>query len=109
MNEKALMRIIKALNQPYKEAFNFQKDVTAAGTPENLSAQSIPCAAVRIKAKRANTGYIYIGFDDQGQLSSSNGTEYEAKDSEVIPIDDVNKIWIDSSVNGEGVEVFIYR
>ena len=109
MKKAELMRILQLLNQPFTEAYNLQRDVTAAGTAERVTDQDTPMGAMMVKAKRANTGYIYVGFDDDGQLSSSNGVELEAKDSIMIPLDNANKVWLDSSVNGEGTEIIIYR
>lgn len=113
MNKKEILAlasaIAAALSQPFSEGFNFHKNVTVAGTAERVTDQNTPIRAMSIKAKRTNTGYIYIGFDDQGLTSSTNGRELEPKASERIPIDNANKVWLDASVSGEGVEIILYR
>jgi len=78
------------------------KNITTAGTPERISETSIPIKCIVIKAKSANTGLMYVGNSDTTELFELN-----AKESITIPINDVNKVWIDSAVNGEGV-VYAY-
>lgn len=74
-------------------------NVTTAGTKVQLS--DIACREVIIIAKRTNTGYIYVGGNTVS--STSYGAELAAKDSITIPVNNVNKIYIDSSVSGEGI------
>jgi len=74
-------------------------NVTTAGTRVQLS--DIACREVIIIAKRTNTGYIYVAGDTVS--STSYGAELAAKDSITIPVNNVNKIYIDSSVSGEGI------
>ena len=75
------------------------QNVTTAGTRVQLS--SVACREITIIAKRANTGYIYVG----GVTVSSTvyGAELEAKDSITIPVSNADEIYIDSSVSGEGI------
>jgi hypothetical protein len=94
------------------------KTVTTAGTQVPLSATAgTRIAQIIIQALPTNTGFIYIG---DSTVSSSNGIRLE------IPVAgsllpsmtisctgvgnevDLNTIYIDSSVNGEGV-VFLYE
>ena len=74
--------------------------VTTAGTRVQLP--SFPCRLVTVIAKRTNTGYIYASPDN---LVSSTvyGVELAAKDSFDFEVANANQIWIDSSVNGEGI------
>jgi len=76
------------------------KNVTTAGTREQLHAD-YDCREVTIIAKRANTGYIYVGGSDVS--SSVYGAELAGKDSITIIVNNLNLIYIDSSVSGEGV------
>jgi hypothetical protein len=73
--------------------------VTTAGTRVQLP--SIACNEVTIIAKRTNTGDIYVG----GSTVSSTvyGADLQAKDSITIKVSNANLIYIDSSVNGEGI------
>jgi hypothetical protein len=82
-----------------------RKTITTAGTPEQLTETSTTCKRVIIQADRGNTGYIAVGYDDtiDTATGSEEGDILESGDSTVINIDNVNKIYIDSSVSGEGV------
>ena len=75
------------------------QNVTTAGTRVQLP--SIPCREVTIIAKRTNTGYIYAGKNTVS--STVYGVELTAKDSFTFNVSNANEIWIDSSVNGEGI------
>jgi len=74
-------------------------NVTTAGTRVQFGSQA--CQEVTIIAKRGNTGYIYVG--NASVSSSDYGVELAAKDSITLPVNNLNLVWIDSSVNGEGV------
>lgn len=75
------------------------KAVTTAGVKEAL-ASSTQCRYVIIMALSSNTGNIYIGGTT---VSSTSGRALVSLQSEKIDIDNLNKIYIDSDVNGEGV------
>ena len=79
--------------------YNGSTDVTTAGTAVALGS-STTIKSVVVKAKYANTGTIYIG---DASVSSSNGIELQAGDAIGIDIDDLSTVYIDASVNGEGV------
>lgn len=78
------------------------KDVTTAGTQVALAAVGNPCYEVMIQAKRTNTGRIYIGGstienNDQGGLYLTAGQ------SVTITSQFLSDIWINSSIDAEGV------
>ena len=75
------------------------QNVTTAGTRVQLS--SVACREITIIAKRANTGYIYVG----GATVSSTvyGADLAALDSITLPVSNANEIYIDASVSGEGI------
>ncbi|MDD4775434.1 MAG: hypothetical protein PHG75_02900, partial [Syntrophomonas sp.] len=73
--------------------------VTTAGTEVQLP--NYACREVTIIAKRANTGYIYIGGSDVS--STVYGAELAAKESITLAVNNTNLVYIDSSVNGEGI------
>ncbi|QHA00953.1 hypothetical protein [Dehalobacter restrictus] len=75
------------------------QNVTTAGT--RLQLPDIDCHEVTIIAKRLNTGYIYAGGSDVS--SSVYGVELAALESYTFPVANANQIYIDSSVNGEGI------
>lgn len=72
--------------------------VTTAGTHEQMA--NVPCRGVSIKALSTNTGMIYLGPDG---VAAATGYQLAAGESIDIAIDNVNRIYIDASVSGEGV------
>lgn len=81
-----------------------QKAVAAAGTQVSLVAVVTDCKSVTVKAKTTNTGFIYVGASS---VSSSDGFILSAGDTVSLDINDVSKVYIDASVNNEGVS-FLY-
>lgn len=88
-----------------------RKTVTTAGTAEKLIAASTPCRKVILTAIPTNTGTVAIG--DSSALAtagSERGVQLIGSFArEEIEIDDVSKIWIDASTNGEGVSFTYLR
>ena len=88
-----------------------QLDVTAAGTAEQLSSTSIPVplgCQLTIIAKPGNTGTIYLGNSKANCESSSTRFDGLAAGLAVsLKVNDVNLVWVDASVNGEGVSYCI--
>lgn len=83
-----------------------RKTVTTAGTAEAL-AGSTPCKKVVITAMIANTGNIAIGGSTVVALEANRrGALLMAGGSVAIEIDNLSKIYIDSEVNGEGVNFY---
>ncbi len=91
------------------------KAVTTAGTRVRLVASSLLASECVIKALGANTGIIYVGGSD---VASSNGFQLAAGESvsvgQLLQAGalsrgeqrlDLTDIYLDSSVNGEGVRV----
>ena len=78
-----------------------QKTVAVAGTREQMPAQVIPEGySVLIRALNGNGGLIYVC---DVNVDSKNGQEL-AKDAVLtLKLDNLNRLYIDSSVNGEGV------
>lgn len=82
------------------------KTVTNAGTAVALSATSVPCYEVLIQAKRTTGGRIYIGGSTVAN-DDSNGVYLTAGQSMTITAQNLTQIYINSTVNAEGV-TFIY-
>lgn len=80
-----------------------RKVVTTSGIKVQLSGSS--CVSVTIKALSANTGFIYVGGTN---LTTSNGLELAAGESVSLSIDHTEKLYIDASVNGDGVS-YLYN
>ena len=92
------------------------KTVTTAGTAEALSASTLNVISYSIQAKSANTDNIFVG--DSSVSSTVHGTVLAAGQSESVDTSvmgspasvedarmDLNAVYIDSAVNGEGVSV----
>lgn len=84
---------------------NGQKTVTTAGTAVQLSVLGAAAVhGVRVKALHANTGDIYVG---KSTVASGNGFVLDAGEEAYIQCSNANQIYIDSSVNGEGVSFLV--
>lgn len=79
--------------------------VTTAGTRVQLSTLSVPCNKVEIIAETDNTGVIVVGGTTVvAILATRRGVPLNAGDVHTITdVDNLNKIWIDATVNLEGV------
>lgn len=78
--------------------YHGQTTVTTAGTEVTLGASQTLTQGCWIKAKAANTGFIYVGANP---VTSSTGYELDALESIFVPITNRTTIYIDSSVNAE--------
>lgn len=81
------------------------KVVAAAATPVQLIATRTICASVIVSARPGNTGKIAVGFSNavRATAGAEVGAILSAGQSLALMLDDVSKVWIDASVNGEGV------
>lgn len=84
---------------PFGSIISGQKSVTTAGTREVLGA-STAIQGIIIKANRTNTGNIFVG---DATVASSNGFVLDRGAAVSFDVDNLADIYIDSSVNGEGV------
>ncbi len=81
--------------------------VPTAGSRVQVSTRSLPSCEVILAAPSTNTGYIYVG---DVNVSSTRYSSRLLPGEEVhLSVADVNKVYIDASVNGEGVEVSYYN
>lgn len=81
--------------------YHGQKAVTTAGTELAIATTQVLVAGiVYVKALPANTGYVYIGKDP---VTSATGYPLLAGEEIVILTDNLADIFVDVSVNGEGV------
>tara|TARA_Y100000310_G_C20637200_1_gene791827 strand:- start:126 stop:584 length:459 start_codon:yes stop_codon:yes gene_type:complete len=92
----SLKTIEEVPGTPYTNQFT----VTTAGTAVQL--QTSANLSLTIKALAGNTGLIYVG---DSTVDSSTGFELSAGDSVSLAISQNDVIWLDCSVNGEGVSV----
>jgi hypothetical protein len=82
-----------------------QKNVPTAGTAIRLPNIQIPNGfKAVIMAKPGNTGYIYLGTSKAGaEDTSTRFDRLEAGDSISLQITTLELVWIDASVDGDGV------
>lgn len=88
---------------PYTILGNGKQTVMASGTRVQL-ASSTATTTITVRALSTNTGLIYVG---NSSVASANGFQLSADDAISIDLNNLNKVYIDSSVNGEGV-TYIY-
>lgn len=80
------------------------RTVTTAGTDVQLSATTVPCKKVLIQAQTDNTGWIAVGaIGVDATEATGTGSLLAAGDADELEIDNLNKIYIDATVSGEGV------
>ena len=83
--------------------YSGQKTVTTAGTEVQLHTGLQIDLPIMVKALTTNTGLIYIG-NVSGAVSSSTGMPLSPGDAVIFTyVGNLNEIWVDSAVNGEGV------
>jgi hypothetical protein len=92
--------VIGLRGTPVATVVHGQKTVTTAGTEVALGASTALLSGVRVKALHANTGWIYVGANP---VTSSTGFVLDAGEEVFVEADDLASVYIDSSVNGEGV------
>ena len=87
---------------------SLRKTVTTAGTAVPLSAESLPVSSFTIRAKASNTGLIYVGKEDVDNskvpLQATEAVSWEGTSTPNAL--DLSEVYIDASVDGEGVDVF---
>lgn len=102
---------MQALGSPGQYIGNIKgggrKVVTTAGTRVQLTATSTPCEGVILEALEANTGHIVVGGADV-VASAATRVGFRLPSGEnpmpvLLPVKDLSLIWLDSTVNGEGI------
>lgn len=79
--------------------------VTTAGTRVQLSAQA--CSKVRIQAHESNTGTLVVGGANVvAALSGRRGIALFATQSEIFNVNNMNLLWIDSTVSGDKINFY---
>jgi hypothetical protein len=81
-----------------------RKVVTTAGTRVSLVAASTPCKSVVITAETDNTGIVVVGGAGVvAALATRKGVPLGPGDSIALDVVNLNLIYLDSTVNGDGV------
>ena len=97
---------VKIYNELDNETLNYgAKNVATAGTAEALASSTL-CYEVLIQAKRTNTSRIYVGGASVPN-NDTGGVFLIAGQSMVLTPKNLDRVYINSVVNGEGV-TFIY-
>lgn len=79
-----------------------QKAVTTAGTAVQLTTDGRRLSVgANVRALSANTGKIYVGF--VSNIASTTGHELVPGESLLLEVSKADGIYINSTVNGEGV------
>jgi len=86
-----------------------QRDVPAAGTAEQLPSVTIPEGfQLTIIAKPANTGTIYFGNSKANAESATARFDGLSAGLAVsLEITNANLVWVNASVNGEGISYIV--
>ena len=106
--KRPLVNQLSGENATVSQAFwTGQKAITTAGTPEALPNKSInPGVTAIIKAKVANSATIAIGTSSvSAGYTSTQSFKMIAGESFNFRLDNLNRVWVDASVSGDGVEV----
>lgn len=86
-----------------------RQTVTTAGTRVQLSTTSVSCNKVLITGETDNTGTVVVGSSSVvAALATRRGTPLEAYQGIMLEVDNLNKVYLDSTVNGEGVTYVYY-
>jgi len=96
-----------------------QRVVTTATTPEKIKEapefQQVKVISITIRAHTGNAGVIYVAYE---QLAASAAFGYVLAAGETLTLDvhdiydgylDLSKIWIDASVNGDGISYIAFE
>jgi hypothetical protein len=87
--------------------YNGRKTLASAGTRERLATDTF-CKKVIITAMVENTGIIVVGGSDVvASQSTRQGIPLYPANSIEIATSNLNKVYLDAEVNGEGV-TYIY-
>lgn len=89
---------VAAWVQPFTTVVHNKYSVATAGTRVQLPSNAID--SLTVKALAANTGTIFVGGST---VSSANGFQLAAGDTLSMDVGNSNLVYIDSTVNGEGV------
>ena len=90
-------------------AGNGRTTVTTPSTAVQLSTTSVPCRWVYLTAFHANTGIVVAGISTVVATASSRaGVALDKGVSAMIPASDLNTVYLDATVTGEGCSYAYY-
>lgn len=88
-----------------------RKTVSSAGTAEALSSVSIGIKGCVVCAEDSNTGTISVGGQN-GTVAvepTRTGIYLLTADCAMIPVNDLSNIYVNSTINGDGVTFGYYQ
>jgi hypothetical protein len=109
-SQKPIIKQISGEDTTTSQAFwTSQQDITTASTPEQLVDKALnPGVIAVVKAKMANASEIHIGYDNtSSQWTNSKSITLINGQSEGFGVDNFNRLYINSSNSGDGVELYI--
>lgn len=77
--------------------------VAAAGTPQQVSATTVPCSKVYLSADTDAGKVLVVGGDNTVRATTGNKNGMiliPGNDVVVVEIDDLMDLWVDTAVNG---------
>jgi hypothetical protein len=103
----AIMAEIKDQVSPRGEVGTGIQSVGTAGTAEQLSPVSIPCKRVFVQALESNTAAVTVGDSHVvAALAGRRGMTLYPTQGEWFNVNNLNLLYVDVMVNGEGVHFF---
>ena len=95
---------IQHVRNLYVSITSGRRTVTTAGSAVPVAASVTRIRRVEITAETDNTGVIVVGgVGVVAAQATRQGTPLNPGDTMTIEIDDLNKVYIDTTVNGDGV------
>ena len=87
-----------------------RETVDAAGTPQQLSTTSTPCRRITVQAERDNTGFIAVGLTSSidAAAGAERGAILGAGEAVDVYTSNLDKVYIDATVTGDGVTYVYY-
>ena len=82
-------------------AISGQVTVAVVGTAVQGPSVATEGEGFIVEALPANTGYIYVGNDGAGDVTSANGFPLDAGTSILLRVRNLNEVYFDASVAGE--------
>ena len=110
----SLLILTCSVAQAYDGISNFmgtgKKTVSNSGTAAQLTTISTPCQKLVVTALTGNNGYIVVGGSTvlASPDASRVGIPLAAGQSLPVCVNDVKNVYIDCTVNGEGVSYIYY-
>ena len=83
-----------------------QLTVTRTGTPEQLSATSVPLRGGVFLRESDSDGVFYVGLDDSAQTAT--GHVVKANNPAWIEVNDLSTLWIDTTINGKTISFMAF-